>query len=121
MNFAFVSCQSVNEGKMNGYRRMIFEDERAADTDRLGFILHLGDFIYEVVKYPEDGQDGMDRGRKLTGAVRYPKGEKVVRSYHVPVDLEDYRTSVDKVFTAGDMRRGQSLVVWAIQIGRAHV
>ncbi|HOE95717.1 MAG TPA: glutamate synthase subunit beta [Candidatus Sumerlaeota bacterium] len=31
---------------------------------------------------------------------------------------EDYRTSVDKVFVAGDMRRGQSLVVWALAEGR---
>ncbi|RTZ58206.1 MAG: glutamate synthase [Gammaproteobacteria bacterium] len=30
-----------------------------------------------------------------------------------------YRTSIDKVFAAGDMRRGQSLVVWAIREGRA--
>jgi glutamate synthase (NADPH) small chain len=30
----------------------------------------------------------------------------------------DYRTSQDKVFVAGDMRRGQSLVVWAIREGR---
>ncbi|MBV6305482.1 glutamate synthase subunit beta [Candidimonas humi] len=30
----------------------------------------------------------------------------------------DYRSSVDKVFAAGDMRRGQSLVVWAIREGR---
>jgi glutamate synthase (NADPH/NADH) small chain len=29
-----------------------------------------------------------------------------------------YRTNVSKVFTAGDMRRGQSLVVWAISEGR---
>jgi glutamate synthase (NADPH/NADH) small chain len=29
-----------------------------------------------------------------------------------------YRTSVDQVFAAGDMRRGQSLVVWAIREGR---
>lgn len=29
-----------------------------------------------------------------------------------------YKTSVDKVFAAGDMRRGQSLVVWAIREGR---
>ena len=29
-----------------------------------------------------------------------------------------YRTSVDNVFAAGDMRRGQSLVVWAIREGR---
>ena len=31
---------------------------------------------------------------------------------------EEYRTNVDKVFVAGDMRRGQSLVVWAIAEGR---
>ena len=29
-----------------------------------------------------------------------------------------YQTSFDKIFTAGDMRRGQSLVVWAIREGR---
>jgi glutamate synthase (NADPH) small chain len=31
---------------------------------------------------------------------------------------DDYRTSVDRIFAAGDMRRGQSLVVWAIREGR---
>jgi glutamate synthase (NADPH/NADH) small chain len=31
---------------------------------------------------------------------------------------EDRRTSVEKVFTAGDMTRGQSLIVWAIAEGR---
>ncbi|MDX8385931.1 MAG: glutamate synthase subunit beta [Gallionella sp.] len=31
---------------------------------------------------------------------------------------KSYRTSVKQVFTAGDMRRGQSLVVWAIREGR---
>lgn len=34
------------------------------------------------------------------------------------VATTDYRTSVDGVFAAGDMRRGQSLVVWAISEGR---
>jgi glutamate synthase (NADPH/NADH) small chain len=33
-------------------------------------------------------------------------------------DGAGYRTSVDKVFAAGDMRRGQSLIVWAIREGR---
>jgi len=37
---------------------------------------------------------------------------------NVKANTQDYRTSVDKVFTAGDMRRGQSLVVWAIREGR---
>ena len=61
VNFTFVSCQSVNEGKLNGYRRMIFEDERAPVSEQLGFVLHLGDCIYEVVQYPEEGKTRYDR------------------------------------------------------------
>ncbi|MED5360408.1 MAG: glutamate synthase subunit beta [Pseudomonadota bacterium] len=37
---------------------------------------------------------------------------------NVDADTEAYQTSVDKIFAAGDMRRGQSLVVWAIREGR---
>ncbi len=37
---------------------------------------------------------------------------------NVKANEREYRTSRDKVFTAGDMRRGQSLVVWAIREGR---
>jgi glutamate synthase (NADPH/NADH) small chain len=37
---------------------------------------------------------------------------------NVAANTVDYRTSIDKVFAAGDMRRGQSLVVWAIREGR---
>jgi glutamate synthase (NADPH/NADH) small chain len=33
-------------------------------------------------------------------------------------NTDNYKTSVNKVFAAGDMRRGQSLVVWAIREGR---
>jgi glutamate synthase (NADPH/NADH) small chain len=37
---------------------------------------------------------------------------------NVQANIKDYRTSVGKIFAAGDMRRGQSLVVWAIREGR---
>ncbi|MDP2240272.1 MAG: glutamate synthase subunit beta [Burkholderiales bacterium] len=37
---------------------------------------------------------------------------------NVVADTENYRTSLPKVFAAGDIRRGQSLVVWAIREGR---
>jgi len=37
---------------------------------------------------------------------------------NVRADTNEYRSSIDKVFAAGDMRRGQSLVVWAIREGR---
>jgi glutamate synthase (NADPH) small chain len=37
---------------------------------------------------------------------------------NVSADTNAYQTSLPKVFAAGDMRRGQSLVVWAIREGR---
>ncbi|MEE1313009.1 MAG: glutamate synthase subunit beta [Lachnospiraceae bacterium] len=37
---------------------------------------------------------------------------------NVKTEVGKYKTNVDKVFTAGDMHRGQSLVVWAIREGR---
>jgi glutamate synthase (NADPH/NADH) small chain len=43
--------------------------------------------------------------------------ERDARS-NVRAGADDYRTSVAQVFAAGDMRRGQSLVVWAIREGR---
>lgn len=43
---------------------------------------------------------------------------KVNGRTNVETAPEKYATSVDRVFTAGDMHRGQSLVVWAIREGR---
>jgi glutamate synthase (NADPH) small chain len=37
---------------------------------------------------------------------------------NVAANTFDYQSSVPKIFAAGDMRRGQSLVVWAIREGR---
>jgi glutamate synthase (NADPH/NADH) small chain len=37
---------------------------------------------------------------------------------NVKATMADYRTSTDRIFSCGDMRRGQSLVVWAIREGR---
>ncbi len=45
-------------------------------------------------------------------------GVKLTERGVVETLLPDYKTNVDKVFTAGDMHRGQSLVVWAIAEGR---
>jgi glutamate synthase (NADPH/NADH) small chain len=45
-------------------------------------------------------------------------GVELDRRGNVLADTRRYATSVDKVFACGDMRRGQSLVVWAIREGR---
>jgi alkaline phosphatase D len=89
VHFAFVSCQNVQQGASSAYRRMIWEDERKSPEERLGFVLHLGDFVYEIVWYPEDRPQGM-YARKLRDIVRYANGEKH-RDFHVPTTLEDYR------------------------------
>jgi glutamate synthase (NADPH/NADH) small chain len=45
-------------------------------------------------------------------------GVAMDRRGNVVADDRSYRTSSEKVFVAGDMRRGQSLIVWAIREGR---
>ncbi len=45
-------------------------------------------------------------------------GVKTTDRGNVDATETEYKTNVDKVFVAGDMRRGQSLVVWAISEGR---
>jgi glutamate synthase (NADPH/NADH) small chain len=51
--------------------------------------------------------------RPLVGA-----GVELDARSNVKASTDDYHTSLDGVFAAGDMRRGQSLVVWAIREGR---
>jgi glutamate synthase (NADPH/NADH) small chain len=56
----------------------------------------------------------------------YPQQEGLINDLGVELDERGnvkaseklYKTSVDKIFAAGDLRRGQSLVVWAISEGR---
>ena len=56
----------------------------------------------------------------------YPQFEGALENLGIKLDTRKnvqatelaYRTNVSKIFTAGDMRRGQSLVVWAISEGR---
>ena len=45
-------------------------------------------------------------------------GVKLDQRGNVAADTIQYKASSDKVFACGDMRRGQSLVVWAIREGR---
>ena len=53
-----------------------------------------------------------------------PRREGMLEELGVELDprgnvaATNYQTSIPKVFSAGDMRRGQSLVVWAIREGR---
>ena len=90
VNFAFVSCQDVNEGKLNAYRRMIYEDERAPAAEQLDFVLHLGDFIYEVVEYPDEVKSRYDR--TIYEVARFADGHShKVGNFHIPLTVDGYR------------------------------
>ena len=60
---------------------------------------------------PEAAVLGAFEAAKAFGTEMTPRGT-------VAADEGKYKTSVEKVFACGDMRRGQSLVVWAIAEGR---
>lgn len=113
VNFAFVSCQDVNEGKLNGYRRMIYEDERAAAVEQLGFVLHLGDFIYEVVQYPDEVKSRYDR--TIYEVARIPDGHKV-GNFHIPLTVEGYRAVYKGYLTDPDLQDARArwpfVVIW---------
>ncbi|HLA70665.1 MAG TPA: alkaline phosphatase D family protein [Steroidobacteraceae bacterium] len=103
VRFTFVSCQDMTIGAANAYRRMIFEDERRPRGEQLGFVLHLGDFIYEVLNYADEMPEGKYRGRRLRPLFKYPDGDKF-RDYHLPATLADYRTVYRAYLTDPDLQ-----------------
>ena len=52
------------------------------------------------------------------GSLTEQPGLKLDRRGNILANDEDYETSLPGVFVAGDARRGQSLIVWAIAEGR---
>ena len=86
-------------------------------------ILTLGEnSLVELDRLTDEPLDIMVNGRLIA------RGEVVLIDSALGVTLTDrgnvsrdanWMTSVDAVFTAGDMQRGQSLIVWAIAEGRS--
>jgi alkaline phosphatase D len=113
VNFAFVSCQDINEGKLNAFRRMIYEDERAAAGEQLDFVLHLGDFIYEVVQYPEEVKTRYDR--TIYEVARITDGHKV-GNFHIPLTLDGYRAVYKGYLVDPDLQDARArwpfVVIW---------
>ena len=74
--------------------------------------LALEDFRRKVAHLAAGFLGAEDYTAQAFGVALGPRGT-------VATDRADsYQSSVEKVFTAGDMHRGQSLVVWAIAEGR---
>ncbi len=97
------------DGKVTGLRciRLEWQDGMMAEVLSSRFELKA-DLVLLAMGFINPVHDGM---LDAFGVAYDDRG-------NVAADTENYRTSLDKVFAAGDMRRGQSLVVWAIREGR---
>ncbi len=62
VRFAFASCQKYESGFYGAWARLVADDEAASEDQQLDFVLHLGDFIYEVIG---DVPAGVDASRKI--------------------------------------------------------
>ena len=89
VNFAFVSCQNVNEGTLNAYRRMIFEDERAAPPTSSASCCTSATSSTRSSGIPRTVEDTL-RPHDLRGRAAIPDGEKI-GNFHFPPTVDDYR------------------------------
>jgi len=49
VNIAWVSCQDYQSGHYGAYRQMLRDDDQRPEADRVHFVVHLGDVIYETI------------------------------------------------------------------------
>lgn len=82
-------------------------DEKRRPIPGTEFVLKA-DLVFLAIGFAGSVKDGL-----LTEA-----GVAMDKRANVIANENDYRTDKPKIFAAGDMRRGQSLVVWAIREGR---
>lgn len=94
------------KGKVTGVRCARVDDKRQpiAGTE---FVIKA-DLVFIAIGFAGPLQEGLLSETQVA----------LDRRGNVMADDRDYKTTSDKVFVAGDMRRGQSLVVWAIREGR---
>jgi glutamate synthase (NADPH/NADH) small chain len=106
-DFAVLSQEFVGENGAVKRLRCVRGDSKFKPIPGTEFDL-AADLVLLAMGFVHPVHDGMI---KALGLALDPRG-------NIKADTNEYRSSIDKVFTAGDMRRGQSLVVWAIREGR---
>jgi glutamate synthase (NADPH/NADH) small chain len=109
-DFAVLTKKAVGkDGKVTGLEcvRVTFDKGRMTEVAGSAFELKA-DLVLLAMGFLGPRKPGMI---EQAGVALDPRG-------NIAATVKDYKTSVPKLFAAGDMRRGQSLVVWAIREGR---
>ena len=112
INVAFASCQSYEGGYYHSYRELIERDKKAEEKQKVDFVLHLGDFIYETLGYgsarklppfPSGGQRiGEDVEWAQTFAVTVDDYRHLYRHYLMDPDLKEARARWPFIVTWDD-------------------
>jgi glutamate synthase (NADPH) small chain len=105
--FSVMTREFVGVGGAVKELRCVRIDEKMQEIPGSGFTLKA-DLVLLAMGFVAPVREGL---LQKLGPALDPRG-------NVAADTHDYRTSREKVFVCGDMRRGQSLVVWAIREGR---
>ena len=48
VHLAWVSCQDFAAGRYDAYRELVADDDARAEADKIQFVVHMGDYIYET-------------------------------------------------------------------------
>jgi glutamate synthase (NADPH/NADH) small chain len=106
-DFAVLTKEFIGEDGMVKKLRCVRVDEQMKEIPGSAFELKA-DLVLLAMGFVSPIPEGLLEG---LGVSLDPRG-------NVAADTTNYKSSVDKVFACGDMRRGQSLIVWAIREGR---
>ena len=106
-DFAVMTQKFTGENGKVKALHCIRVDDKMKPIEGSEFVLRA-DLVLLAMGFLGPVQDGMIKDLGLT----------LDQRGNVAATVKDYKTSRDKVFSCGDMRRGQSLVVWAIREGR---
>ncbi|PYE87770.1 glutamate synthase subunit beta [Phyllobacterium leguminum] len=111
--FQVATLEFIGEEGRLTHVRCCEVDERRKPIEGTEFFIKA-DLAFIAIGFSGPLEDGLVK--ELSGELKISSDRRGNRA--VDANEQDYRTSIDKMFAAGDVRRGQSLVVWAIREGR---
>ena len=116
VNLAWVSCQDYTSGHFVAYQQMIVDDRARAAEDKIHFVVHLGDMIYETIdessQRPIDANFAFIEIRQGNGSPRkvapFPSSTPFDFKGHA-VTVDDYRHLYKTFASDPDLQAARAL------------
>lgn len=119
LNVAVFSCQDYEQGYFTAYRRLILDDAAAGESNKIDFIMHVGDFFYETIRGESTVGESDHNGNQVKlynrdGSLRrcgpYPSGGTMgARNWTIPTDIADFRWLYRKYLADEDLQDARAL------------